>query len=170
MERGLDLEKLKGSENYHTWEFAVRNILALKGYAGFIDADTATDDSTKKNACKAILSLSVEKHLYVHIRGLDTPKKIWNALKDLFDDKGLSRKISLLRNLISTRLDTSENMQSYIDDIMTHSSKLTGIGFALPDEWLAAIILAGLTEDYRPFIMGMEATGVQIKSDSVISK
>lgn len=170
MEKSFNIEKLKGSENYHTWTFAIGNLLALKNYSQYIESDSSTDDAEKKLACKAILSLSVEKHLYVHIRSCDTPKKIWSTLKDLFDDKGLSRKIGLLRNLISTRLETSDNMQAYIDDIMTHSSKLTGIGFALPDEWLAAIILAGLTDDYRPFIMGLEATGKEVKTDSVISK
>lgn len=171
MEKILQIEKLKGSENYHTWAFAVKNILILKGYETFIETETvAADDESKKSACKAILCLSVEKHIYVHIQTCDTPKKTWNALKDLYEDKGLSRKISLLRNLISTRLEESENMQSYIDDIKTHSAKLTGIGFALSDEWLAAILLAGLTDEYRPFIMGFEASGAKLKSDVIVSK
>lgn len=171
MERGLDIEKLKGSENYHTWSFAIRNVLILKGYDSYIDSETVADaDKPKKSACKAILCLSVDKHIFVHIQTCATPKQIWKALQDLFEDKGLSRKIGLLRNLISTRLDTSANMQSYIDDIKTNSARLTGIGFALSDEWLAAIILAGLTDDYRPFIMGFEASGKDLKSDAIISK
>lgn len=173
MERGYDTEKLKGSDNYHTWAFAIRNILTLKGYEKYIENEAVTSDAAavkESGACKAILCLSVDKHIYVHIQGQNTPKKIWTALKDLFEDKGLSRKIGLLRNLISTRLETSESMQSYIDNVLTHSSKLTKIGFALTDEWLAAIILAGLTDEYRPFIMGIEASNQQLKSDAIISK
>lgn len=170
MERGLEIEKLKGSENYHTWAFAIRNVLALKGHEHFIIAEKTDDDETKKSACKAILSLSVDKQIYVHIQSCDSPIKIWKTLQNLFEDKGLSRKISLLRNLISTRLDSAGSMQSYIDALKTHSTKLIGIGFALSDEWLAAIILAGLSDDYRPFIMGLEASGKELQSDSIISK
>lgn len=170
MNNACDIKKLKGSENYHTWVYAIRNILTLKGFQKFIDEESTESDATKRDQCKATLALSVDESIYVHIQGHDTPFKIWKALKDLYEDKGLSRKIGLLRNLISTRLETSESMQSYIDNIVTNSNKLTGVGFALTDEWLAAIILAGLTDEYRPFIMGIEASNQAIKSDSIISK
>lgn len=61
-------------------------------------------------------------------------------------------------------------MQSYIDYILTNTTKLTGIGFALPDDWLAAIILAGLRDEFRPFIMGNEAANTAPKSDVIIAK
>lgn len=166
-----DFKKLKGSENYHTWAYAVRNLLTLKGFQSFIDAEsTDSTQTTQRDQCKATLALSVDESVYVHIQCHDTPFKMWKALKDLYEDKGLSRKIGLLRKLISTRLETSESMQSYIDDIMTLSAKLTGVGFKLSDEWLVAIILAGLSDDYRPFIMGIEASGQEAKSDSIVSK
>lgn len=134
VERGFEQEKLKGSENYHTWAYAIRELLALKGYEKYIESEVVDADGvTTGRAAKAVLSLSVEKKIFVHIQGCTSARKIWTTLQGLYEDKGLSRKIGLLRNLISTRLDTSENMQSYVDSIVTHSNKLNGIGFKLTD-------------------------------------
>lgn len=170
MGKGYEIEKLKGGQNFHTWQFAIKNVLALKGYAKCIESARAEEDAEKQIACKAVLSLSVDTSIYVHIQSCDTAFGIWNTLCGLYEDKGLSRKIGLLRNLISTRLDDSANMQAYVDAIIGNANKLKGIGFNLNDEWIAAILLAGLTENYRPFIMGIEASNTALKSDSIISK
>lgn len=170
MERHFDIEKLKGSENYHTWSFAVKNVMELKECGKCIESANAETDVKKLSASKALLSLSVEKHIYVHIRSCTSAFDIWTTLQHLYEDKGLSRKIGLLRTLMSARLDDAENMQNYVDVVVSHENKLQGIGFELPDEWLAAILLAGLTESYKPFIMGIEAANTELKSDKIISK
>lgn len=42
------------------------------------------------------------------------------------------------------------------------------IGFNLTDEWLKSILLAGLTDEYKPFIMGLEASGQELTPDIII--
>lgn len=170
MGKNFDIEKLKGSENYHTWCFAVKNLLSYKGWDKCItDPVTDTDEANLKN-CKATLALSVETSIYVHIQNCSTALEIWTALQKLYEDRGLTRKISLLRNLISTKLEECDNMQEYVDRIISCSHKLTGVGFAITDEWLGAILLAGLTENFRPLIMGIEASGAGISGDTIVSK
>lgn len=61
-------------------------------------------------------------------------------------------------------------MQAYIDKIVSTTNKLKGIGFGISDEWLVAILLAGLTDEYRPFIMSLEANDSDLSADSVVSK
>lgn len=61
-------------------------------------------------------------------------------------------------------------MQEYVDNIKTYSNKLVSIGFSMDDKWLGAILLAGLTDDFQPFIMGIEASGQSVSSDHIISK
>lgn len=172
MAKDFVFEKLRGSDNFHTWNFAVKNVLALKGLEQCISlVDSEREKDAKKlRECKAILSLSVEPPIYVHIQNCESAIDIWKALQKLYETKGLTRKIGLLRNLISTRLDGCDNMQQYIDGIIGCSNKLTGIGFDISDEWIGAILLAGLTENYMPFIMGIEASDGNIKSDAIIAK
>lgn len=172
MAKDFDIEKLRGSDNYHTWSFAIKNVLAMKELSKCISSTVADRETNaaKLAKCKAILSLSVESHIYVHIQASETAYDVWQALQRLYEDKGLTRKIALLRSLISTRLEDCDGMQDYVDKIVCASNKLTGIGFAMSDEWKGAILLAGLTDSYKPFIMGIEASNGDIKSDAIISK
>lgn len=143
----FSVDKLKGSENYHDWAFAMTNYLTMKGWSKCIQvrvsnvagasasAEVAAEtDETKLNQSKACLALSVETSLFVHIRDCESALKIWKRFQQLYEDRGLLRKIGLLRTLISLRLDESDGMQQYIDNIMTTASKLMCVGFDLQDE------------------------------------
>lgn len=175
MSREFNIEKLKGSDNYHTWCFAIKNYIALKGLTACVFDPSSLkndkpEDIAKLEQCKATLSLSIESSIFVHIQKCATAKDIWETLKKLYEDKGLTRKISLLRNLISTRLEDKDCMQQYVDQIMDYAHKLTGIGFDISDEWLGAILLAGLTEEFKPLIMAIEASSAKLTADVIVSK
>ena len=170
MSKDYNIQKLKGSENYHNWSFAISNILELKQLKGCISEPVTEVKPEKLTQCKAILSLNVEESLYVHIRTCTTAKNIWTTLQNLFEDKGLSRKISLLRGLITSRLEECGSMQNYIDTIMDYKNKLNGIDFIMSDEWTTAILLAGLNDAYKPFIMSIEASEKVITVDKIVTK
>lgn len=174
MAKEFQIERLKGSSNYHTWKFAIKNYLEMNDLEGCIemDNDNAVKETNDKKLKKAknILSLGVDPQIYVHIQNADSAHKIWTTLQRLYEEKGLSRKIGLLRNLISIRLDKVNGMQEYVDEIVNTSNKLSGVGFSISDEWLGAILLAGLTDTYNPFIMGIESSGIEISGDAIIGK
>lgn len=109
----IDIEKLRGSANYHTWCFAMENVLIFNGYEKcIIEDETKRETSADKlKNCKAILSLNVDSSLYIHIQKCTTAYEVWKKLKDLFDDKGLARKIKLLRSLTKSKLDDFTGMQ-----------------------------------------------------------
>ncbi|CAD7092634.1 unnamed protein product [Hermetia illucens] len=115
----------------------------------------------------------------------------------LFDDSGFTRKISLLRNLISIRLENCTSMTAYvtqiveagqklqgtgirlrnctsitayITQIVEAGQKLQGTGFGMNDEWIGSIMLAGLSEKYMPMIMVIEHSGMVITTDSIKGK
>lgn len=174
----FDIEKLKGGENYHNWSFAIKTYLEFKslgkclpsyGTDGRQTAASETDASKLTN-CKAILTLTVDTTLFVHIRSCNTASEIWNKFKNLYEDKGLTRKIGLLRNLIGCKLENYNSMQEYIGDIKESSQKLNGIGFVISEDWTTAILLAGLTDKYQSFIMGIQAVETDLNSDLIISK
>lgn len=143
---------MKGANNYHNWCFAIKNVLAYKSLEGCIEPSPNTEtDATKLKNCKAILSLSVEPDLYVHIVNCDSALKIWKLFKDLYDAKGIHRKITLLRGLISTKLEDFHSMQEYLNQIKDYSNKLANIEFTIDDDWKCSIMLAGLTQDLIHF-------------------
>lgn len=61
-------------------------------------------------------------------------------------------------------------MENYVNDIINTSNKLSGIGFDIKDEWLGAILLAGLTDQYKPLIMSIEGSGVKVTADLIKQK
>lgn len=179
MGKEFDIVKLSGSENYHLWKFAITNVMDFRGLSDALVMVKEEDgeneviklkDASKCAQAKALLSLSVETHIYAHIQTATSAFEIWNILKTLYEDRGLTRRITLLRELISIRLEDADGMGDYIDKIKLTSNKLNGIGFALSSEWLGAIMLAGLTEDFRPLIMGIEANNELVTADTITSK
>lgn len=67
-------------------------------------------------------------------------------------------------------METSDGMQQYVEQLLGQSSKLRGIGFDISEDWMVAILLAGLTDDFKPFITGLKATNMDMSSEMVISK
>lgn len=175
----FNIEKLRDSENYHDWCFAITKVLTLKGLKKCIKAKQVAEgqpavaeeeDETKLDQAQSILALSVEKNLFVHIRTCESALQMWKKFQSLFEDRGLQRKTTLLRTLISFKLDDCSGMQEYIDGIMNTSSKLQSIGFTLTDDWMTAIMLAGLTEKFEPFVMTLEASKEALTADEVKQK
>lgn len=41
------------------------------------------------------------------------------------------------------------------------------MGFEVNDEWVGTLLLAGLPDEYRPMIMGLESSGTKITGDSI---
>lgn len=168
----VSVPKLKGRENYSEWCFAAENYLVLEGMVGCIKPEgkqppvAAVDDAKTK----AKLILTIDPALYVHIKTVSTSQELWNKLKTLFDDSGYSRKISLLRNLISIRLENCSSMTAYVTQIVDTGQKLQGTGFGITDEWIGSIMLAGLPEKYMPMIMAIEHSGMDITTDAIKGK
>lgn len=170
MGKEFDIEKLKGSENFHNWCFAIKNVLQYKQLEKCIIEPVIETDTQKLGNCKAVLALSVDSSLYNHISSCETALEIWNTLKNLFEEKGITRRSGLLRSLMKTDLEDFDGMQHYIDRILELTNKLKAIGFEINDVWMTSILLAGLTEAYKPFVMGIEASDSNITADKLIAK
>lgn len=162
------IEKLKGRENYSTWKFAIESYLELEDLSKCISGD---ETDTKKNAkAKAAIILSIEKTNYVHVKLAKTVKEVWDNLRSTFEDKGAVRKVTLMRKIVNTKLDSCESMDMYVSEIISTAHKLTEVGFEVPDEWLAIFLLSGLNDDYLPMIMAIESSDKKLTSDSVKTK
>lgn len=82
-------------------------------------------DAAKLAKSKALISFRVDTHIYAHIQSAKSALEIWNILKSLYEDRELSRRVTLLRELISIRLEDSENMNDYVEKIKSTFSGRT---------------------------------------------
>lgn len=92
---------------------------------------------------------------------------MWDNLSAIFEDTGLTRKIGLIRTLVTTQLDSCDSMEDYVNKILTTAHKLAGIGCIMDDEWIGTFLLAGLPEHFNTMIMGIESSGLKISGDSI---
>lgn len=163
--------KLKGRENFDEWTFAIENVLVLDGMLHCVrpvaEKEIKPEDDAK---ARAKLCLTIDPALYVHIKTTKTSKELWDKLKSLFDDSGFSRKISLLRHLISIRRENCEDMTAYVTQIVETSQRLSGTGFEITDQWIGSLMLAGLPDKFTPMIMAIEHSGIAITADVIKTK
>lgn len=112
--------------------------------------------------------LSVDPH--AHIQDTSTAADARTKLKEAFEDSGLTRKVSLLRTLVTTQLEKYQSVEEYVNIIITTAHKLNGLDFKVLNEWVGILLFARLPDDYRPMIMGLESSGTPITADSIKTK
>lgn len=167
----FNLEKLNGRDNFAAWKFCVKAYLEHEGLWDCIEhAKDVIVDSARDTKAKSKLILLVSTQIYVHIQDCETAKDVWNSLHKAFDDNGLTRKVGLLKELINTSLESSNGIEDYISKIMSAAHKLRSINFDINDEWLGTLMLAGLPDQYKPMMMGLENSGVSISADLIKTK
>lgn len=163
----VNVPKLKGRENYDDWAFAAENFMILEGVD--VTSTTGLTEAENKKA-RAKIIMTIDPSLFVHIKTEATVQDLWAKLKSLFDDSGFTRKITLLRNLISIRLESCDSMTSYVNQLVETAQRLKGTGFEINDEWIGSLLLAGLPERFSPMIMAIEHSGLKISADAIKTK
>lgn len=169
------IAKLDGQSNYNSWKFLMELCLIDEDLwdcvSTQIDADTATPAEIKKDQrARAKICLSVEPHALIYVRNATTAKGAWDNLKNAFENKGLTRRLSLLRSLFGVKLDHYKTIQAYITEIMSLAQQLSDISAPLDDEFLGVIMLNGLNWEFDPMVMAIESSGAKITSDYVKGK
>lgn len=171
----FNIERLSGRENYNTWAFAVKNLLLHEDLWEAVtnpqpDVSGSNTNAKKDDKAKAKIVLTIDSKLYVHIEQEVTAKATWDKLKTIFQDNGLDRRVGLVKQLVNTKLSNFGSSEEYVSAIMTVCHKLTNAGLKFDDEWTGLFMLAGLPDEYRPMLMGMESSGTKITADFVKSK
>lgn len=167
-QNSFHIDRLVGRENYASWKFAVQAFFELEELWDCVIGKNT--DTKKETKAKSKLILLLDPINYVHVQSATTCKEVWDNLEQAFDDSGLYRRVALLRDLITTTLDSSKSVDDYVNKIMSTAHKLRNIKFNIDDEWLGTLMLAGLPEAYKPMIMGLESSGIKISADSIKTK
>lgn len=148
------IEKLEGLTNYSTWKFAIKMLLTLEGLWQCVQgthSDVNRDDRALARIC-----LSLQPALYQYVRGCATAKEAWQKLADCFEDKGLYRRVLLLRQLHRIDYSHYSSISEYIDGAMKLVQQLADIGKIIDNAEVAEILLSGLPQDYDVVVSSLE--------------
>lgn len=103
-----------------------------------IDTDMNRDQRALAKIC-----LNVHPSCYAHVIEAKTSKHAWGSLQAAFEDKGLCRRLSLLRRLLRTKYEEFNSMDEYISGLVSLVQQLTDIGHKINDEEIAVLMLTG---------------------------
>ena len=84
----------------------------------------------KKNRVRAkrIIADSIKNHLIPRVSSLKNPRKMFNALTSLYEEKNINRKMTLRTQLKGVKMQMSENIQSYFTRLSQIKEQLEAIG------------------------------------------
>lgn len=166
----IPIEKLKGLQDFNTWKFLMKMYLMHEDMYDCVSSADACKDAKKQQKAFAKICLSVSAEVLPHVRNASSAFEAWNNLQKAYEDRGLSRRLGLLRSLFGLKLKETDSMEKYITKITELAQQLREIDSPLDDEFIAVIMLSGLTKDYDPLIMALENSNVQLTSDRVKSR
>lgn len=166
-----EIQKLQGSSNYADWKFAVSNYLENNNWWHVIESDNA--ESINKDIdrkARTTINLLLELSCYSHVYDAKTASKVWNNLRQVYEDKGWGRRIGLQRMFWQCRLENFESMEKYIAKVMFLTKQLKDIDAKVEDSWIISILLSGLTAEYGPMIMAIDNSGQGMKLEQIKTK
>ena len=153
-------DRLEGASNFNSWKAKILFILEDNELEGHLkDPPEEIFDYTKFNKCerraKRIIIDSVKDHLIPHISRLESAKKMFDALVELFESKNSSRMLTLRNQLRCISMSSSDSINSYLMKISQYRDHLAAIEDPVNDKELVTITLNGLPTFWEPFIQGV---------------
>lgn len=120
----LGFERLKGRENFTIWKTGAKSHLITKGYWSQMTTEMTEANKVLNERALAELILLVETNVYSLLEECTEAKQGWDALKNAFEDNGVVRKVSLLKQWISLKLCDCTSLQEYVNQCLILRSKV----------------------------------------------
>lgn len=154
----IAIEKLTGAGDFQSWKFSIQNVLILENlWTCVVPTEGVEIDAINDQRALARINLSLHTSLYQYVRSAKTAKDAWKKLTDIFEDRGLFRRVLLLRQLHKMQF-THGTMSEYINEVMDLVHKLADIGRTIDDAEIAEILLSGLPMEYDTLVSNLETS------------
>ena len=108
----------------------------------------------KKDDAKArrIILDGVKDSIIPHISELDTMKKMWDAILNMYQNATTNKKMILKDKLNNTQMNQGEDVTSYLTRLRLVKDELVVVGDSASDDELVQIALNGFTKKCDVFV------------------
>lgn len=121
------------------------------------NAEAARKWAEKDQKALATILLGVSSTEICHAKNANHAKEPWDNLNQVYAPRGISTKVSLMKRLLSLKMQPEEGMQQHLSNFFDLSDKLTELGMnTLPDEVRSIILLNDLPDEYEMFTVAIE--------------
>ena len=167
------ITKLNNS-NYFNWRYKMKMLLIEKGAWATITTDPPnpiTADWTQKDEkAHTTIALNIEDDQIQHIRHSETAKDAWNKLKDFHEKDTPNNKVSILRQLMTTKLNEGGDVEAHVAKMTELFQRFLAYGDDLkPELILCVTILRSLPESYDILVTTLENRKDELTSSIVCS-
>ena len=104
---------------------------------------------------KRIIAYSIKDQFIPHVSSKNTPKKMLDALNNMFEGKNINRRMTLRNQLKDVNIQKVENMQSYFSRVSQIKEQLEAIVDMMEDVEVVMDTLNGLPREWDPFLRGI---------------
>jgi hypothetical protein len=158
-------DRLDGASNFGIWKERILLSLEEYGLKEFakktiiVPVDAQQEEAHKKNDAKArrIIMDGVKDHIVPHLSGLDTTRKMWEAIIKLYQNSNLNRKMVLKEKLRNTKMGKGESVSSYLTKLRQVKDELAVVGDNVDGTELVRIALNGFSKSWDVFVRGIVA-------------
>ena len=98
----------------------------------------------------------------------DTPRGIWDTLKEHFEGKTISRKLFLMKASFGLKMHEGTTVRDHIRALKDLIDKLRAVDMKIEDEIYVCILLMSLTDNFMPLVTSLEARDEIPKLEFVI--
>jgi hypothetical protein len=176
----IEIEKLRGADNYASWKILMELYLTHKGLDNTIKEDRRTqeelnarsEDLKKKESddqkkALALIGLRVnQEYLGVIIDAGGEARAAWQTFEKMFQSVTNARKLMLRQKLASLRMEPGEKAAQYISRAKDLKRDLVHAQLDAKEVDLAAA--CGLSKDYREIRMMLEYQEKAINLDEML--
>ena len=134
----LSIDKLEGASNWQIWKYQMTAILEARELYGHIDGTLtrpASDGSSgaiatfekAQKKTKALIVTSIKSDLIYLITECQTPKEIWDQLKQRFERDTIVNKLFLKQKFFSLKMKESDSLEEHLQRMKVITDQLTAI-------------------------------------------
>jgi hypothetical protein len=160
--------KLDGASNFRAWKTRIDLILAKNKVLDIIKPEFEEGKEKEPHNVAAmekfkdgdinsmsIIVDSIKDHLISYISHLDSSKKMYDALTNLFSVRNIGQVMSLKNELRDMKMNDDDNITSYFVRISQLRDQLQAIEEIISEKELVNIILNGLPKTWDVFAASM---------------
>ena len=170
----LSIDKLEGAKNWKIWKYQMTAILKARELYGHIDGTltrpTVSDSSSwaiasfekAQKKTKALIITSIKSDLIDLITECQTPKEIWDKLKQRFERDTIVNKLFLKQKFFSQKMKESDSVGEHLRRMKVTTDQLAAIKVAIPEDEHIVALLPSLPRSYNTLVTALTAKGDEL--------
>src|ERR1044072_1907598 len=171
-ESRIDVPRFNGLGNYAQWQIRMEDYLATSGYWDALQTNKPVELSEPNwhklhaHACSTI-RLCVSDDVVNHIKGLKTPKAVFEKMESLYQSKSRSSNLYVQQRFYALRMKEGGDLMAHLTVFNNLLAEVSRLGLKIDDDVKAVVLLNSLPSSYDHLVTTLTYGKDEVSLDSV---